>query len=341
MSIRTKLHTIIIGFGKIGAGYAEDPLMAKYYPFASHAQVLAKHPDYAWDAVVDLSEDALAVARTKWNIPITCRSIEELPKDLKPDVAVLATPPDSRIGLLEQLPSVRAVLVEKPLGSTLEASRRFLDWCSSKGIKVQVNYWRRADEQFRKLAEGGLEKQVGSPQAIFGLYGGGLLNNGSHIVDLIRMLCGDAASAQALPGFLSYPAGPIPGDRNVAFSMLLKQGGTAMVHPLRFELYRENGIDIWGERGRLSILVSGLGISRYPVLQNRAMQDQHEVASDQPEQIASTVGNALYRMYDNLAAVLRSEQQLWSPGESALRTAETVQEIIDSSSGSIGTDTHA
>ncbi|MEK6744855.1 MAG: Gfo/Idh/MocA family oxidoreductase [Nitrospirota bacterium] len=341
MNGRTKLRTIVIGFGKIGAGYADDPLMAKYYPYASHAQVLAQHPDYAWDAVVDLSDDALAVARTKWNIPITCRSIEELPKGFAPDVAVLATPPDSRIGLLEQLPSVRAVLAEKPLGSTLDASRRFLDWCEGKGIIVQVNYWRRADEQFRRFAEGGLEEQVGRPQVIFGLYGGGLLNNGSHIVDLIRMLCGEATSARALPGFPPYPAGPIPGDKNVAFSMLLQQGGTAMVHPLRFEHYRENGIDIWGDRGRLSILVSGLGISRYPVLQNRAMQDQREVASDQPERVASTVGTALYRMYDNLAAALRSGQKLWSPGESALRTAETVQAIIDSSSGGNGTDTHA
>jgi len=161
------------------------------------------------------------------------------------------------------------------------------------------------------------------------------------MVDLIRMLCGESASARALPGFLPYPAGPIPGDRNVAFSMRLQQGGTAMVHPLRFEHYRENGIDIWGERGRLSILISGLGISRYPVKQNRAMQDQREVASDEPERIASTVGAALYRMYDNLAAALRSGQKLWSPGESALMTAETVQEITDSSSDSIGTDSHA
>ncbi|MCI0559015.1 MAG: Gfo/Idh/MocA family oxidoreductase, partial [Nitrososphaera sp.] len=113
------LRTVVIGFGKIGAGYANDPIMAEYYPYATHAQVLAVHPSFAWEAVVDPSEVALELARTQWEIPHVARSIEELRRYYQPEVAVLATPPEFRLTILEQLPNLRAVLVEKPLGLTI------------------------------------------------------------------------------------------------------------------------------------------------------------------------------------------------------------------------------
>mgnify|MGYP001412936739 CR=1 FL=1 len=65
-------------------------------------------------------------------------------------------------------------------------------------LPVLVNYWRRADRLFQALAAGGLTEHVGSPQAVFGLYGNGLVNNGGHLIDFLRMLLGVCyAPAQA------------------------------------------------------------------------------------------------------------------------------------------------
>ena len=330
---RPELHTVLVGFGKVGAGYAEDPVIARYYPYATHAQVLAVHPDFAWEAVVDLSDAALEIARNRWKIPFVVHSIEELMPHYQPEIAVIATPPESRLAIIEQLPTLRAVLVEKPLGLTVAEGQDFLDNCNRRGIWVQVNLWRRADETFRSFAAGRLTELVGQPQAVFGVYGNGLLNNGTHMVDFVRMLFGEIEAVQAIGGAISYPAGPIPGDVNVPFSLRLHSGLVVTMQPIRFEHYRENSLDIWGEKARLAIVQEGLGIFLYPRCENRAMQGEREIASDQPQVLESTVGRAFYQIYSNLAAVVHGEASLWSPGESALQTAKVIQAVLDSAQG--------
>jgi predicted dehydrogenase len=70
MSVK-RLRTVVIGFGRVASGYAKDPVMARHYPYATHAQVLAAHPGFSWDAVVDTDGEALAAARAEWKIPNT------------------------------------------------------------------------------------------------------------------------------------------------------------------------------------------------------------------------------------------------------------------------------
>jgi predicted dehydrogenase len=327
--MNARLKTVVVGFGRIGAGYADDPVMARHYPFATHAQVLAAHPAFAWNAVVDPAEAARAAARERWKVQEVVSSIDELGRRGDVDVAVLATPPESRLGLIEKLQGLKAVLVEKPLGVTRSDAERFLDGCCRRGILVQVNLWRRADRTFRALAAGGMDERVGRPQAVFCVYGNGLLNNGTHMVDFARMLFGEVEFAQAA-GTPVPCGGPIAGDVHVPFSLGFLSGLVLSAQPLGFENYRENAIDIWGERGRLHIAQEGLGLYRYLRQPNRAMNGESEIASDQPEILPSTVGRAFYEMYDNLAAAVRNGEPLWSPGDSALRTEEVISAVKES-----------
>ena len=314
----------------MAAGYAADPVMARCYPYVVHAQVLADHPAFAWEAVVDPSETALELARERWQIPFVARSVEALVEVYQPEVAVIATPPESRLGIIEHLPALRAVLVEKPLGLNVAAGQAFLEQCHQRGLPVQVNLWRRADETFRALAAGQLNDLVGRPQAVFGLYGNGLLNNGTHVVDLVRMLFGEIELAQAIGGIAPSPAGPIPGDVNMPFC--LRVGGNLVVtmQPINFVHYREVSLDIWGEQGRMFIMQGGLRIFLFPRCEHRAIQNAQEIASDQPKTLASTVGHAVYHIYDNLAAHIHDGALLWSSGRSALQTAKVVEAVLNS-----------
>ena len=52
-----------------------------------------------------------------------------------------------------------------------------------------------------------------------------------------------------------------------------------------------------------------------------------EVAADAPEALGSTVGVALYRMYDNLADALSAGAPLWSEGASALITSNIADAV--------------
>lgn len=324
------LRTIIIGFGKVAAGYAHDPVMARYYRYATHAQVLAEHPDFSWGGVVDPAPAARAAAQAQWRVSLVSPAVDSATLAYEPEVAVLATPPQERLAVLKQLPSLKGVIVEKPLAGDLEGSQDFLDYCRRRGLFVQVNYWRRADRVLNKLANGWLTELVGPIQAVFVLYGNGLLNNGTHQVDLVRMLFGDVASVQATGLMNLQDDWPIAGDTNVHFQIKMTNGLVIVVQPLNFEHYRENGLDVWGEQGRMAIMQEGLGIFLSRKRPNRAMQGECEVPFDHFEALESSVGDAFYGLYTNLARAIREGEPLCSPGESALQTARVVDAVFTS-----------
>ena len=321
------LRTALIGFGNIAAGYADDQLTARYYPYATHAQVLSAHPSFEWGAVVDISEDRLQLARKRWGIPYVTSSVEKLMDVYQPEVAVIATTPEVRYQIIRQLPELRAVIVEKPLGINELGARLFLDKCNQNGLTVQVNLWRRADETFGSLADGQMEELIGAPQAVIGVYGNGLLNNGTHMVDFVRMLFGEIEDVQVLGRPNAVSMSKIAGDIDVSFSLQMRSGLVVTMHSVDFRHYRENSLDIWGENGRISIHNEGLGISFYPKGENRAVPKSFELQHDRPRTLSSTVGKALYRMYDNFAATLNEGHQLCSSGESAFLTAQTIQQV--------------
>jgi predicted dehydrogenase len=326
-----RLQTALFGLGRVGMGYAEDPLTAKWLRYSTHAQVLADHPRFEWVAAVDPSGDARARAGSRWSPPLLAESVDALAAQYEPDVAVISTPPGERSAIVARLPSLRAVLVEKPLGRNVAEAEDFLALCADRGILVQVNLWRRGDALFRELAEGRLAAEIGRPQIVFGVYGNGLLNNGVHLVDLLAMLAGDVALVQALPGG-GTATGPIAGDLDIPFAAELAGGVPATVLPLDFRHYREVGLDLWGQSGRLSILQEGLAVTVYPRTENRSAGGEHEIASDRPTLLPSTLGYAFHRLYTNLADAVLGNDELWSPGSVALRAERIVAAVEHSRS---------
>lgn len=326
----TALRTAIVGFGMIAAGNADDPVMGKAYQYSCHAEVLAAHPLIQWDAVVDPSAGARQDASLRWKVPNVVADVEELKSLGNFDLIVLATPPEGRAEIIRCFEGVKGFLIEKPLGRTLQDSKDLMDVCSALNKPVQVNLWRRGDRAFRDLAAGELEKKIGKPQAVFGVYGNGLGNNGIHMIDFVRMLVGDVVSVQALSGAGQQAAGPIAGDVQFPFSLTLEGGIPAHFVPVDFDHYRENAIDIWGSKGRLSILQDCRTILAFDKRPHRGLSDNFEIASEEPDILSATFGDALYQMYDNLIAAINKGVTLVSPIEQAMKDEQIVHALLSS-----------
>lgn len=329
----TGLRTIVVGFGQIARGLVKDSRMAKFFTYATHAQVLRDHPGFQWLGVVDPSEEAQKAARDDWNIAHVSGDLSEIAREVEPEVAIIAAPPGARAEIVQQLPSLKAVLVEKPLGYGGEEGQAFVDFCRKKNVHVQANYWRRGDELYQQLAEGGLAERIGRPQAAFATYGNGLFNNGSHLVDFIRMLLGEVTTVQALGHTRPAEDAPLEGDVQAAFALTLAGGAIVTVLPLDYGHYREVGLDIWGEKGRLALYQESLGVFHYPLADNRGLENEKEIASDKPQVLESTVGGALYRLYDNLAETVDGTAEPWSSGDQAVHTELILESVLNSAEG--------
>lgn len=329
--IRDKLRVALVGFGQMAAGYSADQAMAKHYKFASHAQVLQAHPRLDWRVVVDNDPLVLDAARKDWAVPQAISSLSELgtaAADI--DLVVLSTPPSARFDVLNRLPGLRAVLAEKPLGENLTSAEQFLAECQARSLFVQVNFWRRADTLFRALAKWRLSDLIGQPMAVNCYYGNGLLNNGSHMVDLVRMLFGECSDIKVHDLGNWLVNGPIPGDINPSFALRMCSGLVVTFTPIDFRKYRENGLIIWGTEGKIEILNEGLVVRYYPSMPNRAMTGACEIANDSPVDLTSTVGVALYEVYENMLYAIDADDPglLHSPGDSAVISARLVDDVI-------------
>jgi hypothetical protein len=170
---------------------------------------------------------------------------------------------------------------------------------------------------------------VGKVQAVNVVYGNGILNNGFHMVDFVRMLFGEVHYIHRLTkGFIE---GPISGDINPSFVLCADADQPIIFQPLSFNSYRENGMTVWGDRGKLSILNEGLNIQYFPACENRAMTGEKEIPSDQPHGCKTTVGNALFNMYSNLARAIDngSDAILKSSADSAMRTDRIISTLLN------------
>lgn len=329
--MKPRLRTALIGFGKMAAGYSLDPVMTRWYEYASHSQVLREHPAFAWDAVIDPSPEAQALARDIWSIPNVFDSAEAAAAaGYAPDCLIIATPPDLRAGALEPFGSVKVALVEKPLGRSLDEALNLVELAARKNILLQVNTWRRADETMQNLANGGIKELIGNVQAASFIYGNGLHNNGFHLIDMVEMLLGAITSVQALGEPRPGPHLPLPGDFDLTFALHLQSGLIVLAQPLDFQFYRENGLDLWGSDGRLTVTQEGLCLNQYPRTPHRATQGAFEVSSDAPSRLPRTVGQALWRMYDNLAESVTDPTRACSPVEGAL-LAERILAALEQS----------
>lgn len=323
---RHKLKTVLIGFGRVAAGYSKDVLLAKWFQYSTHAQVLAVHPDYDWAAVVETNDCLRKSAACNWGIQEVESSVCKLKDAASFEVAVIATPPQSRSCFLDELPSLKAVIVEKPLALNVQQAERFLKTCAERKILVQLNLPRRTDVVMREMAQS-LTEKIGVPQAVFGTYGNGLMNNGTHMIDCLRMFLGKIIWVQAVNDGMQILEGPIDADLSFPFLLGLSNKICAMFQPLTFEHFRENSLDIWGSKGRLALVQEGLLACLYSRNEHRYFEHSYELSNDMGDYRLTDQGCSLYSLYDNLSRSLHQNETLQSDGSNGLKNMKVVDAL--------------
>lgn len=181
----------------------------------THADRALKHPDVALAAIADPAPAAEALARAL-GVPWFAGYGEMLSK-IRPKGAIVATPNDTHADVAVRcMEEGTAVIVEKPIAGNLDDARRICDASKRSGLPALVGHQRRHNPIARRakalIDEGRLGKLVCvtslctwlKDDAYFNAVwrrqaaGGPVLINLIHDIDLLRYLCGDIASVQAV-----------------------------------------------------------------------------------------------------------------------------------------------
>jgi predicted dehydrogenase len=91
----------------------------------------------------------------------------------------------------------RAIFLEKPLTPRLVDARRMVEEAEARGVALAVNYTRRWAPDVQELAAELAAGTWGSVRGATACYTKGVLNNGSHLLDLLHMLLGPVRVAAA------------------------------------------------------------------------------------------------------------------------------------------------
>ena len=308
---------LLIGLGNMGFKYMHDKEISKTLKFSTHIQVINQHDSFSLFGAIDKSEENLNLFSKTFDSNNIATDLESLKELELVDVLVLATPPVKRFEFLKFFPNLKALIVEKPLGSNLKESQKLIDICEEKKIITQVNFNRRTDQVMQKLAKGELKRKIGPIQCGFGVYGHGILNYASHTIDLVRMLVGEITEVQALliPDY--GKKGPINDDLNIPFVLYVNKIPFSF-SPIDFSFYREGSLDIWGTKGRIEILQEGLKYKLTEKFPCRSSSEYSELTSERTNTLETGYSDSMYYLYDEIANRLENiSKSTSSPASSA------------------------
>ena len=198
-------QVVIVGCGNIGGGFDRDR-PPEAWPL-SHAGAFTRHDGFQIRACVDPDEDRRKTFASRWDIGLHAPDIASLNSSLGPiDVVSICSPTalhhDHVMQAIQLQPKV--IFCEKPLSSDIASSIGLVEGCKTRDIALAVNFSRQWDPSMEALIHELQEGRWGSIRSVVGHYNKGILNNGSHMVDLLFRLVGDLKLVTTTSSILDF-----------------------------------------------------------------------------------------------------------------------------------------
>ena len=253
----------LIGCGKIGSEFADDPRVAGVY---SHAGAYAACEGATLVAVCDRDPEKLKRCGERWNVTARYLDAHQMLEEQQPEIVSICTPNSTHYDLIcaaISTPGVRAVLAEKPLTLELKTAQELVHLASERGVVISVNYSRRYSKNHQKLREFIKSGQIGEIQKVNGYYTKGILHNGTHWFDLARLLIGEV---DYVWGINTRKEDGI--DPTLDAFLEFEGGASAFLHGCEADVFSLFEMDLIGTDGRVRVVDSGHAFEIYKVAES-------------------------------------------------------------------------
>ena len=250
----------IIGLGKIAIGYDDDQLVKGIY---THTGAYNTNSETKITAGCDIDKEKLESFGKKLNIDALYSDYSEMLKNEELDIISICTHIDSHYNIIKEAVKydIKAIFCEKPMTDNIEKSKEIVNLCNEKNIVLAVNHFRRWDRGFQAVKRYIDKKRIGYIQKFKIYYTKGILNNGSHAVDLLNYFFGEVAY---LWSEYSYKEGNST-DPTLNVYLKFKSGLSGVMLGCNEDYFSIFEIDIIGTEGRIYIKDSGFIFEYYKV----------------------------------------------------------------------------
>lgn len=185
------LSVLIVGCGNIAGGFDDDRTVDDW-PF-THAGAYRRDGRFVVTACVDPNIARRKAFVDRWGVPHGYASLAEAAASHQHwDVISICSPTHCHADDMEMAIGLepRLLFCEKPVTGSVAETERLVGRCAEVGILLAVNHNRRWDSHIDRLYA---EMQSGiwsTLRSVVGIYNKGVLNNGSHMLDVLNRLLG-------------------------------------------------------------------------------------------------------------------------------------------------------
>lgn len=325
MFVEKKFRAAIIGCGRIGSEFDDDP---KRKTITSHAGGYSNNPDIELVAVADLDEQKLEKCKKRWNVPNIYTDYKEMLEKENLDILSICTWSSTHhTFVLEAVKhGVKAIFCEKPISDSLENAEKMVNECKQNNVLLFVDHGRRFDSFHRQIREFVKNEKLGKIQQAHFYYVAGIANSGSHMLDLLRYFLGDV---EWVSGVYSSNKSPNEKDPNIDAMIKFKNGTMAVIQACDVKSFMVFEPELIGTKGRLRIVHCGFNVEYYEVKESHRFSGYNEpypVKLDLVEPEGKFMENAITHIVD----VLNNKESNVSSGDDGYKSLELINAMLES-----------
>ena len=313
---------LIIGLGQIGMNYDLDldPTVAVY----SHARAISMHSLFELTGAVDSSSFQRSLFEKHYMRP-AFDNISLALRQLQASIVIIASPSETHAAVLDEVlgqAKPKIILCEKPLAYELVEAREMVEACDRAGVKLYVNYMRRADPGVIEVKRRIEKNEISKPIKGVGWYSKGFINNGSHLFNLLEFWLGRFIRFKLInAGRLWDGLDPEP-DVEAEF-----ERGAVTFLSVWEEAFSHYTLELLSQSGRLRYEQGGKLIKWQSALSDPDFAG-YKTLNSAPEMIVNGMKRYQWYVFEEIAASLSGKQINLCTGRQALITLESIHKII-------------
>ena len=189
--IKTKFKVLLIGCGNMAGGY--DLLQPEEALPLGHAKAFRQHGGFELTSCIDPNTAQRQAFQTRWHVPHGYARWQDLPQGVGAfDVISICSPTGVHAEDIQAALALkpRLIFCEKPVTFHVAHTQQAVTDCARQQVLLAVNHSRRWSPEVLQLKQQLAQGQWGAVRSVSTGYNKGMLNNGSHMMDLLLHLFG-------------------------------------------------------------------------------------------------------------------------------------------------------
>lgn len=248
--MQSRYKAAIIGLGKIGSRYNDDPGRTQIWTHRGAYTELGDRFELV-GACDPMAENREAFTSHRPDVPVFATTAEML-EALDVDVVSICTPLETHHDVIQEVmarSTPKVIWCEKPLSNTLEEGDRIVDLCARRGVELVVSYVRRWLPIWRSCRDLMLQGEIGTIRSVRISFPCRLLSVGSHGLNLMQYLGGDVVEMKSL----EVPALAQDGEPAHTAVAIFRSGATGLFQVTGRKEQLVVEADVLGDDGRIFV----------------------------------------------------------------------------------------